>query len=232
MFFHSVAGIVIGLAAGLGQMEMASADGDREPAWSIVVHGGAGVIERGDMDEATETAYREALEAAVTRGGTLLREGRSAQEVVELVIRDFEDDPKFNSGRGAVFTAQGTNELDASIMRGSDLAAGAVAGVREVRHPISLAIAVMEDSPHVMLSGEGAEAFALEQGLEVEVLARAQILDLLVLEGVCACVRACVHVCVCMCVCVRVCVYVCVCVYVEVCGTLKSGNRTRAYIYI
>jgi L-asparaginase / beta-aspartyl-peptidase len=167
MFFHSVAGIVIGLAAGLGQMEMASADGDREPAWSIVVHGGAGVIERGDMDEATETAYREALEAAVTRGGTLLREGRSAQEVVELVIRDFEDDPKFNSGRGAVFTAQGTNELDASIMRGSDLAAGAVAGVREVRHPISLAIAVMEDSPHVMLSGEGAEAFALEQGLEV-----------------------------------------------------------------
>lgn len=142
---------------------LAQTDGE----WSIVVHGGAGVIERGNMDAQTEAAYRDALELAVRTGGEILENGGSAQDAVEAVIRGLEDDPKFNSGRGAVFTSTGTNELDASIMRGSDMAAGAVAGVREVRHPISLAIAVMEDSPHVMLAGQGAEEFAAEQGLEV-----------------------------------------------------------------
>lgn len=134
--------------------------------WSVVIHGGAGVIERGDMDEATEAAYREALNLAATQAGEILSAGGSAQDAVEAVIRVMEDDPKFNAGRGAVFTSEGRNELDASIMRASDRQAGAVSSVTTVRHPISLAIAVMEDSPHVMLSGAGAERFAQEQGLE------------------------------------------------------------------
>jgi beta-aspartyl-peptidase (threonine type) len=139
---------------------------DHAASWSIVLHGGAGVIERGDMDAETEAAYREALDAAIRLGGDILAEGGDAMDAVEAVIRVLEDDPKFNAGRGAVFTSGGANELDASIMRGSDMQAGAVSGVTNVRYPISLAIAVMEDSPHVMLQGEGAETFAEEQGLE------------------------------------------------------------------
>ncbi len=139
---------------------------DHAASWSIVLHGGAGVIERGDMDAETEAAYREALDAAIRAGGDILADGGEAIDAVEAVIRLLEDDPKFNAGRGAVFTSAGANELDASIMRGSDLQAGAVAGVTTVRHPISLARAVMEDSPHVMLQGEGAEIFAADQGLE------------------------------------------------------------------
>ena len=135
-------------------------------SWSIVLHGGAGVIERSAMDAETEAAYREALDAAIRAGGAILAEGGDAIDAVEAVVRVLEDDPKFNAGRGAVFTSAGTNELDASIMRGSDLQAGAVAGVTTVRHPISLARAVMEESPHVMLQGEGAETFAVDQQLE------------------------------------------------------------------
>lgn len=145
----------------------ALAQEDADARWTIVVHGGAGVIERENLDAQTEAAYRDALELAVRTGGEILENGGSALEAVEAVIHGLEDDPKFNSGRGAVFTSAGTNELDASIMRGSDLAAGAVAGVTTVRHPISLAIAVMQDSPHVMLAGEGADTFAAEQGLEL-----------------------------------------------------------------
>ncbi|MGX6647514.1 isoaspartyl peptidase/L-asparaginase family protein [Maricaulaceae bacterium MS644] len=139
---------------------------DHAPRWSIVVHGGAGVIERGDMDAAAEAAYRAAMADAVRTGGEILAGGGSAMDAVETVIRALEDDEKFNSGRGAVFTSEGRNELDASIMRGSDYQAGAVSGVTQVRHPITLARRVLEDSPHVMLQGPGAEAFAGEQGLE------------------------------------------------------------------
>ncbi|MFP4519002.1 MAG: isoaspartyl peptidase/L-asparaginase family protein [Oceanicaulis sp.] len=137
-----------------------------EPRWSIVVHGGAGVIERGDMDEATEAAYRAAMNDAVEAGGQILAGGGSAIDAVETVIRALEDDAKFNAGRGAVFTSEGRIEHDASIMRGSDFQAGAVAGVTGVRHPITLARAVMEHSPHVMLQSDGAESFADERGLE------------------------------------------------------------------
>ncbi|XBQ15462.1 MAG: isoaspartyl peptidase/L-asparaginase [Oceanicaulis sp.] len=140
-------------------------DGER-PRWSIVVHGGAGVIERGALDAATEAAYRAAMQDAVVAGGEILEAGGDAMDAVEAVIRVLEDDEKFNAGRGAVFTSEGRIEHDASIMRGSDLQAGAVAGVTGVRHPISLARAVMEHSPHVMLQGAGAESFADEQGLE------------------------------------------------------------------
>ncbi|VXC60907.1 Isoaspartyl peptidase [Oceanicaulis sp. 350] len=139
----------------------------QEQDWSIVLHGGAGVIERGDMDAETEAAYRDALDAAIRLGGEMLADGASAMDVVEAVIHTLEDDPKFNSGVGAVFTSDGRNELDASIMRGSDMQAGAVSGVTTVRHPISLARAVLENSPHVMLQSPGAEAFAADQGLEL-----------------------------------------------------------------
>jgi len=137
-----------------------------EARWSIVVHGGAGVIERGDMDADTEAAYRAALDAALETGGAILSEGGSSLDAIEAVIRDMEDNPIFNAGRGAVFTAEGRNELDSSIMDGATLNAGAVAGVTGIRHPITAARAVMENSRHVMLAGEGAEIFAREQELE------------------------------------------------------------------
>ena len=135
--------------------------------WAIAIHGGAGVIERKDLSPAQEKAYREALQRAVDKGSAILKNGGSSLDAVEAVIRDLEDDPLFNAGRGAVFTAEGRNELDASIMDGRTLAAGSVAGVTTVRHPISLARKVMQDSPHVMMIGAGAEAFARTAGLEL-----------------------------------------------------------------
>ena len=158
---------MIRIAAALSLLAVAPASAEEsQPRWSIVVHGGAGVIERGDMDEATEAAYRAAMNDAVEAGGQILAGGGSALDAVETVIRALEDDEKFNAGRGAVFTSQGRIEHDASIMRGSDYQAGAVAGVTGVRHPITLARAVMEHSPHVMLQSAGAESFADERGLE------------------------------------------------------------------
>ncbi|WP_421791279.1 isoaspartyl peptidase/L-asparaginase family protein [Hyphobacterium sp.] len=139
---------------------------DDEARWAIVVHGGAGVIERDSMTEEREAAYRGALDQALETGGMILTEGGEAMDAVEAVIRAMEDDPLFNAGRGAVFTSEGTNELDASIMDGATLNAGAVAGVTGIRHPITAARAVMEESGHVMLTGGGAEAFAREQDLE------------------------------------------------------------------
>ncbi len=160
---------MIRLAAALAALSVTapSLADDHADDWSIVLHGGAGVIERGDMDAETEAAYREALDAAIRRGGEILAEGGDAMDAVEEVIRLLEDDPKFNAGIGAVFTSGGANELDSSIMRGSDMQAGAASGVTNVRHPISLARAVLENSPHVMLQGEGAETFAEEQELEL-----------------------------------------------------------------
>ena len=134
--------------------------------WAIAIHGGAGVIERKDLDSATEAAYRAALEQAVAEGSRVLKGGGSSLDAIEAVIRIMEDDPLFNAGRGAVFSTEGRNELDASIMDGATLKAGSVAGVLTIRHPISLARAVMEKSPHVMMVGAGAEEFARTQGLE------------------------------------------------------------------
>ena len=136
------------------------------PRWSIVVHGGAGVIERTNLTPELEAQYRAAMQRALTTGGGVLERGGSSLDAVEAVIREMEDDPLFNAGRGAVFTAEGKNELDASIMDGRTRAAGSVAGLTRTRHPISAARAVMERSRHVMLIGEGAEAFARSQDLE------------------------------------------------------------------
>ena len=133
---------------------------------AIALHGGAGTIERGAMSEELEATYRKFLDDAVTSGYEQLREGRSGLDVVASVIQLMEDSTLFNAGRGAVYTWEGTHELDASIMHGENLDAGAVAGVSRVKSPIALARAVMEDSPHVMLAGAGAEAFALEQGFD------------------------------------------------------------------
>jgi beta-aspartyl-peptidase (threonine type) len=134
--------------------------------WAIVVHGGAGVIEREDLSPEQETAYRAAMNRAIQAGAAVLTKGGSALDAVETTIELMEDDPLFNAGRGAVFTAEGRNELDAAIMDGKTLAAGSIAGVTRTRHPISLARRVMEKSPHVMLISTGADTFSKEQGLE------------------------------------------------------------------
>jgi L-asparaginase / beta-aspartyl-peptidase len=133
--------------------------------WALAIHGGAGVIERGDLATNQEIAYRASLLLALEAGSRVLREGRSSLDAVEAAIRVLEDEPLFNAGRGAVFTAEGRNELDASIMDGASRKAGAVAGVTRTRNPISLARAVMEKSRHVMLAREGADEFSVEQGL-------------------------------------------------------------------
>ncbi|MDX2429747.1 MAG: isoaspartyl peptidase/L-asparaginase [Bacteroides sp.] len=135
--------------------------------YALVLHGGAGSMNFQNLPEPAQLAYKAALDSALLLGLDLLDEGGSAIDAVEIVIRYLEDNSLFNAGRGAVFTAEGVNELDASIMLGSDLNAGAVAGVRDVRHPISAARAVMEKSDHVMLSGKGASEFARESGLEI-----------------------------------------------------------------
>ena len=134
--------------------------------WSLAIHGGAGVIERGQLTPEQDAAYRAALNRALAVGAEVLANGGSSLDAVEAVIQVLEDDPLFNAGRGAVFTADGRIELDAAIMDGTTLKAGAVAGLARTRHPISAARAVMERSPHVFLIGSGAETFAREQGLE------------------------------------------------------------------
>jgi beta-aspartyl-peptidase (threonine type) len=139
---------------------------ERTPRWALVCHGGAGIITRGELKPEQEVAYREAMAAVAHAGAAVLRAGGSAMDAVEAAIHLLEEDPLFNAGRGAVFTAEGRVELDASIMDGATLAAGAVAGVSTTRHPISAARAVIEGSDHVLLGGEGADAFARAQGLE------------------------------------------------------------------
>lgn len=133
----------------------------------LVVHGGAGNIRRETMTAERDAAYRAALEEALELGYAVLEDGGAALDAVEAVLRFFEDSPLFNAGKGAVFNKAGRNELDASIMDGASRQAGAVAGVTTIRHPISAARAVMEDSPHVLLAGPGAEAFAADAGLEM-----------------------------------------------------------------
>ena len=119
--------------------------------WSLVLHGGSGVIDREDLSPEQDRAYRAALAAASEAGAAVLRAAGTAMEAVETAVRVLEDDPLFNAGRGAVYTAEGRAELDAAIMDGASLAAGAVAGVTRTRNPIALAREVLENSDHVML---------------------------------------------------------------------------------
>lgn len=133
----------------------------------LVIHGGAGTIRKSQMSPEKEKAYTDALNEALEKGSAILSKGGSALDAVEASIRIMEDNPLFNAGKGAVFTNEGKNELDASIMNGKTLGAGAVAGVTTIKNPISTARAVMEKSPHVMMVGKGAEQFAKEQGQEI-----------------------------------------------------------------
>ncbi|MGH8254117.1 MAG: isoaspartyl peptidase/L-asparaginase family protein [Steroidobacteraceae bacterium] len=134
--------------------------------WQLAIHGGAGVIEPGSLTPAMDAAYRASLNRALQAGAAILSKGGASLDAVEAVVRTLEDDPLFNAGKGSVFTAEGRNELDASIMDGSNRKAGAVAAVTRTRNPVSLARAVMEKSAHVMLAGDGADAFSVEKGLE------------------------------------------------------------------
>jgi beta-aspartyl-peptidase (threonine type) len=133
--------------------------------WAIAIHGGAGVIDKG-VSESERRAYVDSMATALELGRTCLAGGGSSLDAVELVVRTLELDPRFNAGHGAVFTYDGTHELDASIMDGSTLRCGAVAGVRTVKSPIGLARLVMEETPHVLLMGDGAEQFAATMGVE------------------------------------------------------------------
>ncbi|MDY7092643.1 MAG: isoaspartyl peptidase/L-asparaginase [Acidobacteriota bacterium] len=150
--------------------EASSAEG-AEPStasaveWALAIHGGAGVL-RASVSAEDEPRYQESLRRALDEGRTILESGGTSLDAVEAVIRVMEDDPLFNAGRGSVFTSAGENEMDAAIMDGSNLACGAVTGLRTVRHPITLARRVMDSSRHVFFAGDGAEAFADQMDVE------------------------------------------------------------------
>lgn len=135
--------------------------------FSIIIHGGAGIILKDKMTPDKKAEYSKKLEEAIRVGYNILKNGGTSLDAVEKTINILENSPLFNAGKGAVLTYEGINEHDASIMDGSNLNAGASAGTKIVKNPINLARSVMENSPHVMLSGRGAEIFAKEQGLEI-----------------------------------------------------------------
>jgi L-asparaginase / beta-aspartyl-peptidase len=149
------------VAAGIAPAALA-----KPPEWSIAIHGGAGVIERAKVTPERDAQYRASLAKALDAGAKVLSNGGSSLDAVETVAKIMEDDPLFNAGRGAAIGADGKVTLDAAIMDGATLKAGAVAGLSTTRHPLSAARQVMEKTRHVFLIGEGADAFAKEQGLE------------------------------------------------------------------
>ncbi len=163
MHEHMVSLKCLFITAGLLLMSHASADA----AVAIAIHGGAGTITRANLTADKEAAIRAALETAVKAGYEALKNGADGADAVTAAINIMEDSPLFNAGKGAVFDAAGKNEMDASIMQGADLNAGAVAAVTHIRNPINLALEVMRHSKHVMLIGAGAEAFARERGFEM-----------------------------------------------------------------
>ncbi len=140
---------------------------EAKPTFGIVIHGGAGTIFKKNMTAEKEAAYKAKLEEAIRIGHTILKNGRTSMDAVQKTINVLENSPLFNAGKGAVFTNEERNELDASIMDGATLNAGAVAGVTIIKNPINLAREVMSNSPHVLLSGKGAEQFAKEKGIEL-----------------------------------------------------------------
>ena len=147
--------------------EASSVSETERPEWRLVIHGGAGVILRENLTAEREAAYVAALETALEAGAAVLRDGGSAVDAVQAAVIPMEDDPLFNAGHGAVFTAAAEHELDASIMSGAGRDAGAVAGVKRVKNPILAARAVMDQSEHVMFAGAGADAFAESVGIEM-----------------------------------------------------------------
>lgn len=150
-----------------GFAEVKQLQSPQSPRLGFIIHGGAGVITKASMTPEKEKEFRAKLEEAVLAGYKALQAGKTSLDAVEIAIRIMEDSPLFNAGKGAVFTNEGKNELDASIMDGKTLGAGSVAGLRHVKNPITLARAVMERSQHVMMIGDGAERFAKEQKIEL-----------------------------------------------------------------
>ena len=142
----------------------------KQPAsggYALIIHGGAGTLQQKDLSKEALHAIRTDISRALDAGDAVLRDGGSSLDAINAALVIMEDSPQFNAGRGAVFNAEGVNEMDASIMDGRDQRAGAVAGVHRVKNPIKLARAVMEKSRHVMLAGDGAEVFARQQGIEL-----------------------------------------------------------------
>ena len=135
--------------------------------FGIVIHGGAGTMSRKEMTKEMDSMYRNKLEEVIRVGYLILKNGGTSQEAVEKSINLLEDSPLFNAGKGAVLNSNGEIELDASFMNGKTLNAGAIVGVKTIKNPISAAIKVMENSPHVMFFGSGAEEFAMKEGLEI-----------------------------------------------------------------
>ena len=133
----------------------------------LVIHGGAGTLNKSQFTPALEAKYKSGLDSALLVGNSILEKGGTALDAVEATVKVLENNPLFNAAKGAVFTNEGVNELDAAIMDGKTLVAGSIAGVRTIKNPITAARAVMEKSEHVLLSGRGAEAFAAEQGIEM-----------------------------------------------------------------
>lgn len=159
-FFSALLSLLCSWSEGIGQTV-------QQGKYVLVIHGGAGTILRKNMTSEKEKAYREVLTQALEAGYKKIRAGKRSVDAVEAAIHVMEDSPLFNAGKGAVFTHDGRNELDAAIMDGKTLAAGSVAGVTTIRNPISAARAVMEKSEHVMMTGRGAEQFAKEAGLDI-----------------------------------------------------------------
>jgi L-asparaginase / beta-aspartyl-peptidase len=155
-----------GCTSGIKSPDSDQTSGERA-RFALAIHGGAGVITRDNLDPEKEAAYLEALNQALDIGRDILDSEGSSLDAVVSVVTFLEDSPLFNAGKGAVFNHEGKNEMDASLMEGNRLMAGAVGGVRIIKNPILAARAVMEKSPHVLLVGAGAEAFAVEQGLDM-----------------------------------------------------------------
>jgi len=162
-----LSGVLGGIQCQQRQSETANNQQEPKVDYAIVIHGGAGNTQQADLPEERREQYRDKLEEALNKGKSLLKQGGESLDVVEQVIHILEDARLFNAGKGAVFTHKGTNELDASIMDGATLNAGAVAGVGDIKNPITAAKTVMEKSKHVMLAGAGASRFAREQNLEM-----------------------------------------------------------------
>lgn len=168
VFRHTFAALSTVIAASmlLSSAAQAAETLQKKSNVAIAIHGGAGTILKSSMTPQKEAAYKNVLAKAVKHGYSLLQEGRKGEVAVVETIKILETSPLFNAGIGAVYTFDGEHELDASIMHGGNKNAGAVAGVKTIRSPIEAALLVMNESPHVMLSGEGAESFAEENGLE------------------------------------------------------------------
>lgn len=158
--------IILFIIAAISIVSAQNTDLNTEKTFGLVIHGGAGYIYKGRYNEQEEKAYKNKLQEAIDTGYAILSRGGSALDAVEHTIWVMENSPLFNAGKGAVMTSEETVELDAAIMNGKDLKAGAVAGIKHIKSPISLARKVMENSPHVFMVGEGAEKFGFENGFE------------------------------------------------------------------